>query len=259
MAEVIVIAGTADARQIIGKLADMGIKAAATVATGFGAQLLEGIDGVKVFEGRLDAEGLSRLIKSEGARLLIDASHPYASEVSANAKAACERAGVPCLRYERGETPLTYERIIKVDSFEDAAAKLNDYEGNVFIAVGSKSIRTFTEKVSGFKKRLFARVLPQSEALMACEKAGLTAENILAVKGPFSTEMNVEMLKHCRACVMVTKDGGSAGGTAEKIEACRRLGIPVILVRRPASGSADTVGTVEETVSRAAEYLKGDG
>ena len=233
MADVIVVAGTSDAREIVKELARLNIEVAATVTTGFGGELIEQNPFVEIFEGKLTAEGMAELINKTAARCLIDASHPYAKEASANAIEACQRASRPYLRYERKETAFEGNGIIRVKSYEEAAQKASEHEGNIFLATGSNSLEVFVNNVPGYKDRLFVRVLPDSRVIEKCEKAGLSAKNIIAMKGPFSEGLNVEMLKHCRADVLVTKDSGDAGGAEEKLRSAERLGIPVIVIERP--------------------------
>jgi len=251
-ADVLVIAGTADARQIISELAKLNLRVVATVTSSFGSELMDGCQNVEVCEGKLGAEEMASLIKETGVSCLVDASHPYAREASINAIDACQKSKVEYLRFERPETNSGYEGIIRVKSFEEAAEKLENFDGNILLTVGSNNIKLFTQKVSDYRRRLFARVLPQSSVLAKCEEAGLTANNIIAVKGPFSVEMNVEMLKHCQAVVIVTKDSGSTGGTDEKFEAAKRLGIPVILVERPEVDYVNIASSIEAVV----EFVK---
>lgn len=249
MVNAIIIAGTADAREIIERLIQNKIRLVATVATDFGGQLLKGYMGVEVHKGRLTCDGMLSLISSTGAKCIVDASHPFAREVSLNAIKAARKAQIPYLRFEREKTRQYGKNVIKVEDFEEAAKRAADFKGNIFLAVGSKNIATFTDKVPDYKKRLYARVLSDSSILAECEAAGLSASNIIAAKGPFSEEMNIAMLKHCCASVLVTKDSGDAGGTPEKISACCKLGIPVILVKRPEIDYANKVSTIEEVVS----------
>jgi len=249
MADVIVVAGTLDARHIIGELAKLNIKVCATVATSFGNELLQQYKGVEVFAGRLTSDGMADLIRRTNVRCMVDASHPFAREASINAMAACEQTGIKYLRFERNETRIEGINIISVESFEEAAMEADKFRGNIFLTTGSNSLEVFVKRIHDYKNRLFVRVLPESSVLSKCEGLGLTAKNIIAAKGPFSIEMNEQMLKHCNASVMVTKDSGEAGGTPEKVEAAVKLGIPVILVERPEIRYTDKVSDIEEVVS----------
>ncbi len=230
---VLVIGGTVDARNIIERLIKYDVKITATVATEFGGTLLKKYKSINVREGRLRDDDMVELIGDIGTDCLIDASHPFAKNVSLDAVKACEKAGIPYLRYERPETNIDDDvGIIRVRDFEEAVDKLKSIEGKVLLAIGSNNLDVFT-KLPEYKNRLFVRVLPDSRVLAKCEGIGFNAENIIAAKGPFSESMNIEVLKHCGASVMVTKDSGKAGGSIEKISAAKRLGILVIMIERP--------------------------
>lgn len=246
MPEVLVIAGTADARQIIGRLSERNIKVAATVTTQFGSELLGSSRNVEVFEGKLDSKGMVQLISKMGIRCIIDASHPFALQASVNAIDASRQSGIPYLRFERSRTDTGGMELIKAKSFEEAAEIAVRIEGNILLTTGSNTIEIFTERISDYKDRLFARVLPDSKVILRCEKAGLSANNIFALKGPFTEGMNIEILKHCKARAMVTKDSGETGGTNEKLSAAFKLGVKVILVERPDIDYIQGVSSFEE-------------
>ncbi len=248
MADVVVIAGTKDARQIACDIAGLGVKVAATVTTEFGRQLFTGNNGIEIFEGKLDADQMACLIRSTGARCLIDASHPFARVASANSIKACQQAGIPYLRFERKTTVVDDGRVLFAETFEAAAEKAAALTGNIFLTIGSNNLEVFTKKIADFKDRLFARVLPDSRVLIKCEDLGLNAGNIIALKGPFSVEINIEMLKYCNAKVLVTKDSGETGGVEDKLEAAMRLGITAIVVQRPEIEYTDKVDSIADVL-----------
>lgn len=249
---VLVIAGTIDARQIIEALLKLDVNITATTATVLGKSLLNRYEGVDIREGRLEKGEMAVLMDEINPNCLIDASHPFAREVSCNAIEACKTASVPYLRYERPKTEVAGEGILLTEDFEEAADRLCSWPGNILLTIGSKNLDAFT-RVPDYRKRLFVRVLPDSRVLEKCEGLGLNAQNILAVKGPFSEEMNMAMLKYCSASVMVTKDSGSQGGNEEKISACRRLGIPVMMIERPRVD----YGLKASSVAEVADFVKG--
>ncbi|MFZ5987681.1 MAG: precorrin-6A reductase [Bacillota bacterium] len=233
MRNIIVIAGTGDARAIIRELLKLNIMVTATVTTEYGSELLEECRELSVLKGKLTSKEMLQLIHDTGAKCLVDASHPFAREASINAINASREAGIPYIRYERLETRIEDECVIRVASFEEAARRTLEIEGKILLTIGSNHLEVFTKSIPDFKRRLFARVLPDSKVLAKCESLGLSPDNIIAVKGPFSGAMNTEMLKHCGAKILVTKDSGEAGGTLQKIKAARELGVSVILVERP--------------------------
>ncbi len=238
MGRIMVLAGTADGRQIAGELLKAGAEVIATVTTGYGRELLSGYPGIQIYQGKLNAAAMLRLIRAQRIDCLIDASHPFAREASVNAIAACGEAGIGYLRFERNGV-VTVEgavvrRVLDFEAAADAATEVIRHgPGNVLLTIGSHHLRWFLEKIPDYPKRLVVRVLPDSGVIAECEAAGLDSGNIIAIKGPFSVELNLELLRHCNASVMVTKDSGAAGGVREKIEAAASLGIPVIMVARP--------------------------
>lgn len=249
MADVMVIAGTSDARQIIDRLLIKDISVAATVTTDYGSQLLISHPKLQVHQGRLSGEEIAGLLIQLKAKCLVDASHPFAREVSINAIQACGVAKVPYLRFEReGTTVQEAEGIVYVRDFTQAAQQAAGMNGNILLTIGSNNLEVFTRCIPDFEKRLFARVLPESGVIAKCEAAGLTASNIIAIKGPFSEEMNYEMIRYCNARVLVTKDSGNTGGVEDKLKAARKAGIVVILIKRPDIQYNGTVSTIDEVV-----------
>lgn len=250
--KVMLIAGTADAKEIIKRLLKTGANVVATVTTSYGKELLEEVKGLETIQGKMDSSEMLEFIDKHDIDCLVDASHPYAREASINAINAGREAKIPYIRFEREGIKLDSVNIIKVKDFKAAAIECSNFGGNILLATGSNNLNVFVEEIKDFKTRLFVRILPDSRMVQKCEEAGLTAGNIIAVKGPFSLEMNIEVLKHCKASVMVTKESGETGGTGEKLEAAKKLGIPVILIERPQIEYETKVSTVEEIL----EYVE---
>jgi len=259
MAEIVVIAGTSDARHLIEELLKLGFKVTATVTTVYGRGLLGENKGLKIRQGELDRQAMADFLWEEKPKLLIDASHPFAAAASANAQAACQEMMIPYLRLERKETFVSSDpNLILIASFEEAAQRLTSLQGNIFLTIGSKNLRIFTEKIPDFQKRLFVRVLPQATVLAQCEALGLTSFNLIAAQGSFSAEMNIAMLRHFQAEVMVAKESGQEGGTPAKIEACRQLGIPLLLIGRPPAAYGRKFNSLEALLYFVQNYLRGD-
>ena len=99
--------------------------------------------------------------------------------------------------------------------------------------------------------RLYPRVLPTLAGITACEAAGIPHRNILAMQGPFTQELNAALLRQFRISYMVTKDGGVAGGFAEKAEAAAQCGVQLIVLRRPEEQGEST----ETILQRCREIL----
>lgn len=234
MKKILLIAGTADARKLADQLALAGHQVFASVATAFGAETLSN-PAVNLIQGKKDSEQLQELLRQITPDCLVDASHPFAQAVSENAMAACIREHVPYLRLERARTLVNHEGVHYANTFSEAAEIANaishQTEGAAFLTIGSNHLDVFVKQIA--VERLFVRVLPLINVIEKCERLGLGAGNIFAAKGPFSIAMNLAMIDHCGAGVLVSKDSGDAGGLREKLRACQQANIALVVVRRP--------------------------
>ena len=230
---IFVIAGTEDGRELAGFLLNNGFEVTASVVSSYGKALLERYEGIKINDKKLDENELVELLLTGDFEVLVDASHPYAVNVSQNAMAACHKADIPYIRYERESIPLTYEKIFHVATYEEAAVKAAELGRNIFLTTGSRNLKIFVESPALKDCNLIARVLPTAEVLAECEKLGFNPQNIVAMQGRFSTELNVEVFKHYQAEVIVSKDSGQIGGVDTKLTAAEKLNLPVVLIDRP--------------------------
>ena len=147
--KVCLFAGTTEGRVIAGLLKD-AVDLTACVATEYGEELL---DGVNVHTGRMSVNDMRTFFESEGFELIIDATHPYAVEVTNNIK---EASSVPVMRILR-ESDETISDAVCVDRAEDAKSFLETVDGNVLLTTGSKELSVY----KGLDlSRIWARVLP---------------------------------------------------------------------------------------------------
>ena len=222
--KIILFGGTTEGRVLTRRLSGLGHDVTVSVATPVGA---EGLEGASIRVGRLEGQAMTDLIR--GHALCIDATHPYAQLVRENIRAACQKTGVPLRRVSRPKSEAA--GCVEVETSREAADYLADTEGNILLTTGAKELSAFRALDSA---RLYARVLPTHESLAACEAIGLPHRNILALWGPFSKELNAALLRQYDIRWLVTKDGGSAGGFPEKIQAARQTETKVLVIRRPA-------------------------
>ena len=234
---VVIFSGTTEGRSFSRALAALGAAVTVCVATELGAEEQGCADGITVRTGRLDAEGMTALLR--GAALCVDATHPYAAEATRNIRAAAAAAEVEYHRLLRPASPLPAGSVVLADAAR-AAAYLADRPGRVLLATGAKELPAFAALDPA---RLYPRVLPTLAGIAACEAAGIPHRNILAMQGPFTKELNAALLHQFHIDYMVTKDGGAAGGFAEKAEAAARCGVQLIVLRRPddEGETADTI------------------
>lgn len=248
MSNVLVIAGTMDAKQIIDKLYKMGEKVTVMVTTKLGSELIDHDDSIDIYQGKINKVSIIDIIDKVQPKCVIDASNPFAVDISRNVISACKPTEIPYIRFLREK--VTYEGydIVSVKNYEEAYERILEYEGNIILTVGSKKIETFT-KIPDYQNRVYLRVLPDWMVLKKCEKLGFNSRNIMAMKGPFNEELNVEMFKYCNASVLVTKDSGNTGGVIEKINAAQKLGIKIIMIERSDENYENKTTSIEEIIN----------
>mgnify|MGYP001141476622 FL=1 len=193
-------------------------------------------------------EDMVDFINENSITKIIDATHPYAVEVSTNAIKASKITNIKYLRFERESLikNVDYENKYIVNDINEACEVANKIGHNIFIGTGSKNLYIYKEKIKN--KNLIPRVLPTSEVLISCEELGFNADNIIAMKGPFSVEMNESTYKQYNIDLVITKESGAAGGFLEKIQACENLNIPVIIIRRKEMNYPNTIGKIQNLI-----------
>lgn len=184
------------------------------------------------------AEGLAEYLRAEAIERVVDATHPFAARISAHAAAACAAAGVARLMLVRPRwTRLPGDRWAMATSMDDAARRLPDLGRRAFLTVGIGETGAFAT-VTGvhFVVRLIA---PQPLPLADYQ--------VVAGRGPFDAAAEAALLRRHRIDVVVTKESGGAA-TYGKIAAARDLGLPVLMISRPALPEGATADNVEAAV-----------
>lgn len=169
-------------------------------------------------------DGLVAHLVETGVQAVVDATHPFADQISANAAAACGRAGVPLLVLTRKPwTPDDGDRWIGVPSMEAAAEALRPLGDRVFLTIGRQEVAAF-EAVPD-KTYLIRAVDPP-------EPAPRLRHTLILDRGPFTLAGERALLEEHRIDVIVSKNSGGSA-TEAKLEAARQKGVPVVMVERP--------------------------
>ena len=241
MYKVIVFAGTTEGREIAEFLDRKGISAHICVATEYGEQLLQGGQNLEISHERLNAEEMELLIKGKKCEMVIDATHPYAAEVTINIKKACEAAEVSYIRVLReNQENQNSGDCLYADSVEDAVALLEHTKGNILATTGSKEAAKYTT-LTDYESRVFLRVLSLPDVIKQCKELGFQGKNLICMQGPFSKELNIAMLRQWDCKYLVTKMSGATGGFQEKIDAARICGCISVIIGRPLKESGLSV------------------
>ena len=237
--KVVIFGGTAEGRELSRRLAEQGADVIVCVASEYGGAVQEQREGISVRTGALTQEEKRELLRD--AVLCVDATHPYATHITASVKEVCEQAGIRRIRLVRAASD-TGNAVVVRDA-EEAAAWRQEKEGNILLTTGVKELQSFRKIDSN---RLFPRILPLKSSLDACEELGIPAKNIIAMQGPFSTECNEAMIRQLDIAYLVSKDGGARGGFPEKAEAADRTGIRMIVIGREEEEGLGLRETLEE-------------
>ena len=207
MKNILLFAGTTEGRLLAEFLIHQPVRLHTAVATAYGASLLPSAPSMTVSSHRMNEAQMIDFIQQQHFDLVLDATHPYASEASANISGACTRTQVPYLRILRdcqtsadtSSNPIHPSEIF-VDTTAEAVDCLNHQEGPVFLTTGSKTLPDFM-KINNASERVFVRILPNAEMLTACMSLGLPASHIFCMQGPFDVGMNTATIQHiCRLC-----------------------------------------------------------
>ena len=257
----LVFAGTTEGREAALMLARTGIRVTAFTATDYGHEVLDGAsDGLQnltVESGRLSEEQIRELLLGEAPdTLVIDATHPYATQVTANIRRACMDAQKSYIRIVRKSTfagePAGVTVLADAQALCEWANREENIKKKILLTTGSKDLRIYTE-IESYRDRVWPRILPDMDSLRIATELGYKKSNIICMQGPFSTEMNIAMIKSVGADVLVTKDTGATGGFDSKLEAALSAGIEAVVIGRPSdqeARQADSEGMSLEELQR---------
>ncbi len=247
MSKILIFAGTTEGRLLAEILDSNKIKCDICVATEYGSQMIKPTNYIVVHEGRLDAEAMKNLYIKANCDIVIDATHPYASVVTATIKESIQNTGIKYIRLNRPQTESLEgcDRLYK--SAEECVGGLLNTSGRILLTTGSKELGIFAN--SKLKERLVVRVLPGMESLKLCYDAGLEGKQIIAMQGPFSEAMNQSIYEQYNIEHLVTKESGINGGFFEKVSAAARLGVKVHVIERPDRTAQEAEGiTLSEVI-----------
>src|SRR3954447_25426554 len=237
MIRVLILGGTGEARRLAaaladrpdvhvvsslaGRVADPALPPGEVRVGGFG-----GVPGLVDYlhAGRIDA--------------VVDATHPFAATMSAHAVAATDATGVPLLVLRRPRwTERPGDRWLRVPTIGDAARTVAGLGSRVFLTTGRQGLAAFADLDAWF----LVRTVDPPEPPLPCRL------EVLLDRGPFTVDGERDLLRRHRIDVLVTKDSGGAM-TAAEVAAARELGVPVVMVGRPAATGAPAVETIDEVL-----------
>ena len=248
MPRILVLGGTTEASQLARALATAGIDAVFSYAGRTEAPIAQPLPTrVGGFGG---VAGLQAWLQADCTTHVVDATHPFAAQMSGNAIAACRAAGIPLLALERSAwVARAGDQWQHVPDVDAAAAALPDAPARVFLAIGRQNLAAFAMRAQHhYLLRLVDAVpdlpLPQATVVLA--------------RGPFTQEGDRALMQAHGISHVVAKNAGGSGAEA-KLLAARALGLPVVLIDRPFIPARSTVATVDEVMDWIAAHVADRG
>jgi precorrin-6A/cobalt-precorrin-6A reductase len=263
------IGGTSESAVLAEKIACWDFPCTVSVTTSAALALYPDVSSLRVWVGSLSAQTLLAFFHQEQITAILDASHPYAVEISQLAIAFALERQIPYLRYER---PRVEEegvqgaggrekeegvqgagcrgeeegRVIYLDNFNHLICGNYLENQRVLLTVGYRLLHLFLP----WQERcvLFARLLPSQPALEAAFRAGFTSERIICLRPPIPYELEKELWRHWDISLVVTKASGSVGGEDIKRQVAAQLGVPLVVIARPDMKYPQQTSDLEEAL-----------
>jgi precorrin-6A/cobalt-precorrin-6A reductase len=237
---ILILGGTAEARALAEALAQRSEFAVTVSLAGRTAEPLPQAAPVRS-GGFGGAAGLARYLSDEQIDVLIDATHPYAAAISANAARAADSVGVRLVALRRPPwTKVDGDTWIEVEGVEEAVRALGQAPKRVFLALGRNELQPFA---AAPQHSYVIRSVDPIDPPLAVPDA-----TYIEARGPFSESEDRALLARHNIEMIVAKNSGGKS-TYGKIEAARALRLPVIMLKRPALPETASVATVDEVMA----------
>lgn len=193
------------------------------------------------------SDGLARYIEAEHIGLIVDATHPYAAQISANAATASKRSGVPCWALRRPAwEPKAGDDWRFVDGWEALISEMAAFARPLF-TLGRAPLSRLDE-------------IPEHQYwTIRCldDHPGNERSRVIGARGPFTLDGERALFDQCQFDVIISKNSGGAA-TEAKLEVARERGMPVIMLQRPALPDADRSFDTPDSLLAALEALRGE-
>ncbi|MBE9175720.1 precorrin-6A reductase [Synechocystis salina LEGE 06155] len=240
------IGGTVDSRTIAEELVARGMGCLVTVTTPEARHLYPIHPYLIVHVGALTPQEIPTLLERHGIAVIVDASHPFAAQITATVTAIAKEKNVPYIRFERPALPLgknTLE-VPAVDSLTTGSYQPYLLGKRVLLTLGARWLGHFSALQN--QAVLFARILPYSQALAQAIAAGFTSDRIIALRPPVAEPLEKALWEQWQIQVVVTKASGAQGGELIKQKVAETLGVTLIRIARPQTVSGETTDDLEK-------------
>lgn len=251
---ILLLGGTTETAIVAQALAGAGCRVLVSTATDI--PLAVGTHpAIRLRQGRMDEDAMAALIAQEKIAVLVDVTHPYATEVRATAARVARRTGIPYFTFVRPTACVPGGGdVITAPDHATAARLACEFKKPILLTIGSRHIAEYARPAMAAGLPLVARVLPHGESLAACRAAGLPDAHVITGRGPFTLEENRELIRRFSIGVCVTKDSGEAGGFEAKYEAARLESCHLIVVGRTPVSSPNAFDRIDPLIQAVEEF-----
>lgn len=264
-----IFAGTSDAKDIIKEIITLNLfeDIMISTATEEGKILLEKEliykSNINIIGRPLDYNEIIDIINENNINLILDITHPYAVIISNNLLEISKLKEINYIRYERSSVleceeclkGIDYQVFSNIKSMKKYFEDNNIINKNILLTTGSKDSKEYKEFLD--MNNVFIRIIPTKSSLEKVYNSGFSMENIIAMKGPFSYGLNIEIMKSLNIDIIITKDGGLEGGLMEKLKASKDLGVRAFIVKRPKQDSSNKYNNKKNLIN-ALKNLRGN-
>ncbi len=248
------IGGTSESVILAKAIAALNINCTITVTTENARSLYKDIPLVKVIVGTLELYDLSVFLRKNKIQAIVDASHPFANQISEYAIDTSQELNIPYLRFERKTLKfMESKNVIYLESFTILIE--GDYliNSRALITVGFTDVNLF--KPLHRKATLFARLLPAMTPFRYIFEAGFSPENIIAIRPPVTEEFERALWQMWNIDTVVTKASGSEGGEDIKYKVAQELGVKLIIIQRPEIEYPQQTSNIKTVCNWVAQHL----
>ena len=232
----LILGGTTETHKFIEKTA-LKDNYIISVATTYGFHLYKQLYGERVIKIRFDKASLKDFINTYAITHIVDTTHPYAEEITNIAKACAKEMHINYVFAKRDSIStddlkgiLTYDRAYIFNTYNEIISFLESKNyNNILFTIGVKNIDYF----KNFLNKSYVRILPDIASIQKCLDLGLEQRRIIAMQGPFSTDLNCALIDAFNIDCLVSKCSGKSGGFYEKSKAAQIKQIDLVLIHSP--------------------------
>lgn len=253
------IGGTQESATLARAFSQANLSCVVSVTTESARSLYPTSSSIEVCVDRFTPDRLIAFLQSQNISVVLDASHPFAVEISQSAIAACSQLKIPYLRFERHTTSVSLRSVSKPTAFKSAAnfeqLLATDWlvHQRVLFTIGYRHLSLFQPLHD--RATLFARILPSPVALEAALQAGFTSDRIIAIRPPIRYELERSLWQQWQISTVVTKASGAPGGEEIKRQVATELGVQLIVIERPTIEYPQVTNRIEEAIAFCCRFV----